>query len=142
MILVGGFVGVYFWGKHVSAQETEAKACVAGPGEICPSDDFKQEITTFKTLAARQRDLSQNAKVKELIALIDQTKGMSERMQGEIQQTLNQNPGHQWDGAKEKFTLMPPQPAPQTPVASTTGPNSPAVTGNNNKIVAPAAPKK
>ena len=87
-------------------------ACIAEKGEICPSDDFKQELKTFKALGDRQRTLSQDPKIKELISVMDQQRGMSDRMQQEINQTLQQNPGHAWDGTKEKFVVAAPSPQP------------------------------
>lgn len=120
VIIAAGLVsGSYYLGRHPSAKASDVPAgCIAGPGEICPSADFEQEIKTLKALSARQRDLNNDPKVKELISVIDQQRGMSERMQQEINQTIQQNPGHAWDGAKEKFVpaavtmVQPPAPTP------------------------------
>jgi hypothetical protein len=113
---VGG--GAYYFGaRHANA--STVPTCVAGVNEICPSDEFRQEVVTFKALNERQKALSQDPKVKELVSVIDQQRGMGERMQQEINQTLQANPGHQWDGAKEKFVPAPilqPKPA-ETPAA-------------------------
>lgn len=109
-LLVGGGGGYAVY--HFKSAEPEAPSCSAGVGEICPSDDFRQELKNFKALGDKQRVLSQDPKIKELISVMDQQRGMSERMQQEINQTLQQNPGHQWDGQKQKFVVAPPQPAP------------------------------
>lgn len=98
--------------KTISTRANALPSCTAGPGEICPSDDFKEQLKTFKALAERQRVLSQNPKLKELISVIDQQSGMGDRMQKEINITLQANPGHAWDGTKEKFVVAPAQPAP------------------------------
>ena len=119
LICIGiGIVGVSI--LHHSAKADEAASCVAGPGEICPSADFKLELKNLKVLADRQRDLAQNPKVKELIEIMDTQRGMSERMQGEINQTLQANPGLKWDGVKEKF--VPGPPAIPTPAPMSTPP--------------------
>lgn len=103
-ILVGAGVG--YFAVHHSAKAAET-GCLAGPGEICPSPDFLLELKTLKWLGERQRTLSQDPKVKELVQLMDTQRGMAERMQQEINQTLQANPGHLWDGQKEKFILAP-----------------------------------
>lgn len=109
----------FYLGRRLATPGGELSACVAGPGEICPSDDFKQELKALKALADRHRALSQDPKVKELSSVADQWYGMSQRMQQEINQTLQQNPGHAWDGGKEKFVVVPvpqPTPTPTVPV--------------------------
>lgn len=108
VLVIGLAVGAYFFGSYHATHASDALApCVAGPNELCPNDDFRQEIVTAKALQKQYQMLSQDPKVKQLIALGDQIDGMSRRMQAQITQTLNSNPGHQWDGQKEKFTPAP-----------------------------------
>lgn len=99
---------LYEAGSYRAKHPSDAPvACNAGPGELCPSEDFSKELKDLKALSKQQHALMEKSDVKELISVIDQEKGMSERMQAEITQTLNQNPGHQWDGVKEKFVADP-----------------------------------
>ena len=114
--LIGISGASFYFGERHSAKADEASACVAGAGEICPSADFVLELKNLKRLGDKQKALSQDPKVKELIEIMDTQRGMAERMQGEINQTLQANPGHQWDGVKEKFLpAQLPAPVPVTP---------------------------
>lgn len=94
--------------RLITKDKTETPKCVAGPGEICPSDDFITELDELKRLDDQQRTLSQSKVVKELIAINDTRRGMADRMQQEINSTLQANPGHMWDGNKRKFVPAPP----------------------------------
>lgn len=109
-LLLGGGTAVVI-GRY-SSKADEPKVCIAGPGEICPSPDFAQELKNLKAMGDRLRALQQEPKIKEIIELQDTQRGMAERMQMEVNQVLQANPGHVWDGVKEKFVPAPPAPAP------------------------------
>lgn len=114
--VLGGAGLVYFIMRAQTAAESKTEECIAGAGEICPSADFVQELKNLKKMAERQKLLAQDPKVKALVELMDTQRGMATRMQEEINQTLQANPGHQWDGKKEKFV---PAPAPVVAPAPT-----------------------
>jgi hypothetical protein len=98
-------------------------SCVAAPGEICPTEDFLSDWHAMKNLDAQYREMQKDPKIRALIALSDQYRGMSDRIQVQINQTIQQHPRYQWDDKKEMFVPLPPPPA--SPVAPAAAPPPP-----------------
>lgn len=115
---VSGYVGANR--LHASSSET---TCIAGAGEICPPSDFLHDVDTLNGLQEKQLKLSQSPDVKALVSTIDESRGMAERLQEEVNKTIQSNPGHQWDQNKKRFVTVPiPSTPPTTPPTKTSTP--------------------
>jgi hypothetical protein len=121
LVIVAGGTTAYL--HHTANATSQEPACTDTATEKCPNDYFSAQYRKFKKLQASTIELQQRGTLDEYNEKQDQLRGMGMRL------TEMQPQGFQWNEKKWKFVQTPP------PAASTSGPNSPAVTGNGNTVV-------
>jgi hypothetical protein len=84
--------------------------CTAGPGEMCASQQFLDDIDRANTLASEVISLTRsNAPLLTVQAKQDQLRGMSERLTDELRATVgpNKETVARWDDKKRVLILNP-----------------------------------
>lgn len=115
LALVSG--GVY--GVYTNRASTKSSSCFAGPGEICPPDEFINDYNEVMSIQKEVRQMAQSNEMKRLRAKSDQFKGMAQRLGTEIPD------GYSFDDKTRKFVIAPKPavvPTPAPPISGTTKP--------------------
>ena len=90
-------------------------SCVAGPGEICASDQFYADYVRWDKLRHELPAMQQVKAVRELQDKSDLLDGMTRRLNAAIPS------GYIWDDGKKRFLVAPQKPA-QAPVPTVANP--------------------
>ena len=87
--------------------KTSAPKCVAGPDEICPSDQFYDDMQREKELTKEIQKKQNSPAVKDWREAIDLRNGMGDRLNAQIRE---QNKlGFRWADDRSKFVKMTPE---------------------------------
>lgn len=102
--LVGGGVGAGYYISHRSSPPSYS--CVAGPDELCASDQFFSDYQRWKTLKADLAKQQESTELRDLQNKSDQLSGMTTRLSQQIPQ------GYAWDEKKSRFVKASPSAPP------------------------------
>lgn len=99
-------IALSIFGSSVGCSNHKAKTCVAGPNEVCPSDQFLEDMNRVKDLDLDVKDKSTSPAVKSWREEIDLRNGMIDRLNPLITEQNKQ--GLKWSQDIGKFVRMTP----------------------------------
>jgi hypothetical protein len=139
VVVVSG--GMYWAGHHASASYN----CVAGPNEVCASDQFYGDMQRLKALNKEVTAKQNSAPIREWREAIDLSNGMAQRLNAQI---IEENKlGFKWDDSKGRFVKMTPDELRQLAAqlqtnVQSSGNQSPNVVDNKGNVnISPPAKK-
>jgi len=113
VVLIVVFFGYLSYAHY--ANKVPAQTCVAGQGEICPTDYFVYEVQYYKDMLKKVSDYQLHKTAEEANHLNDQVLGMRIRLFSQVKDGGMTPNGTAWDDTKKKFITNPP---PNAPVVS------------------------